>query len=63
MSQLMNMGTVVGYVPNSSSFVIVDDGYYQVHAYVTPGSAVQIGRVYTVHKNGNTYFLGAEVRA
>lgn len=61
--QLVNMGTAIGYAPYSTSFVLISDGYFEVHAYIPAGTIVQIGRCYQVFKQGNTYYVGAEVRA
>jgi hypothetical protein len=59
--QLVTMGVAREYVPGTTSFIIISDGLYQVHAYIPKGVTVVIGRAYTVHKQGNTYFVGVEV--
>jgi hypothetical protein len=61
MEQLVNMGIAESYVSGTTSFVVVSDGIYQIHAYIPKGVKVVIGRAYTVHKMGNTYYVGAEV--
>lgn len=59
--QLVTMGVAEAFVPGTTSFVIISDGIYQVHAYIPMGVKVVLGRAYTVHKTGNTYYVGVEV--
>jgi len=59
--QLVTMGVAREYVSGTTSFVIISDGIYQVHAYIPKGATVHLGRAYTVHKVGPTYHVGVEV--
>ena len=61
MEQLLTLGVAREYVSGTSSFIKISDGLYEVHAYIPKGVTVQVGKAYTVHKQGNTYLVGAEV--
>lgn len=59
--QLVDIAVVIGFVGGSSSFVSMCDGVHTIQAYVPKGVTVQVGQAFTVHKQGTTYYVGAEV--
>lgn len=60
--QLVEYGTVTGFVAGHPDYAIISNGPHQVYAYITgPVTNVKVGQTFSVYKSGNTYFVGQEV--
>lgn len=60
---LIPYGVVIGFDEGNRDFALVSDGYFTVPAYIpfqTP--EVQVGKSYSLYKQGATYYIGQEIQ-
>lgn len=61
--QLIHYGLVIGFDEHNKDFALVTDGFYTLPAFIPFTSPeVQVGKSYSLYKQGSTYFLGTEVQ-
>jgi hypothetical protein len=60
--QLVTRGLVIGFVDGQPDLVRINDGFYNIVAYV-PGARnqVTVGQQYSLYKQNGLYHLGVEV--